>query len=364
MSQDPHAVPVDRGRATRDRFGTLAAGDDVDVVTLASTDGLRARILTYGATLAALDVPDGSGRSRSIVLGFTTLEDYCRARGHLGGTIGRFANRIAAGRFRLDGVDHALSVNEPPNTLHGGRNGFDAAVWRLDALAADVAPSVTLAHVSPDGDQGFPGRVEARARYTLEGSTLRLDYTATTDRPTVINLTNHAYFNLAGAGSGDVLAHELQINADAFLPVDRHLIPTGEVRPVDGTPFDFRTPMPIGARIAEADEQLALAHGYDHTFVLRSTGAAGPRLAARVREPPSGLAMEVWTTEPGVQFYSGNALRGLDVGAEGRAYGPRAGLCLETQHFPDSPNQPGFPSTVLRPGDSFRSTTLLRFTRP
>jgi aldose 1-epimerase len=254
-----------------------------------------------------------------------------------------------------------VSVNEAPNTLHGGARGFDTAVWRVDALTADAAPSVTLAHVSPDGDQGFPGRVEARIRYTLDWDSLRLDYEATVDRPTVINLTNHAYFNLAGAGSGDVLGHELQIDADAFTPVDRNLIPTGDMRPVAGTPFDFRTPTLIGARIDHADEQLALARGYDHNFVLRSTGADGAVFAARVREPRSGLAMEVWTTEPGLQFYSGNALGGADIGAEGRPYRQRDGFCLETQHFPDSPNRPGFPSTVLRPGDSFRSTTLLRF---
>ncbi|TWS97605.1 aldose epimerase family protein [Reyranella sp. CPCC 100927] len=338
----------------RRRFGHLPDGDDVDAVVLRNANGLRAKILTYGATLAVLEVPDRDGRSRNVVLGFATLDDYRQARGHLGGVIGRYANRLCNGRFTLDGRDVRVSVNEPPNTLHGGAQGFDRAVWRVEALQSDPAPAVTLAHVSPDGDQGFPGRVDVRVRYTLVTNALRLDYTATTDRTTVINLTNHSYFNLRGAGSGDVLDHELLIDADAFTPIDQYFIPTGERRPVTGTPFDFRTPTPIGSRIGLADEQLVRARGYDHNYVLQSGSGGDPVLAARVREPLSGLTMEVLTTEPGVQFYSGNFLNG-------RPYRARDGFCLETQHFPDSPNHPDFPSTVLRPGEVFQSATIFRF---
>lgn len=336
----------------RQRFGRLPDGGDVDAVVLRGTGGLTARILTYGATLAGLEVPASDGRSRNVVLGFETLDAYRQARGHFGGVIGRYANRLRDGRFTLEGRDVQVSVNEPPNTLHGGVQGFDSAVWRIEAVQADPAPSVTLAHVSPDGDQGFPGRLDVRVRYMLEANGLRLDYTATTDRTTVVNLTNHSYFNLGG--SGDVLDHELSIDAEAFTVIDRRLMPTGELRPVAGTPFDFRTPTAIGARIAHADEQLTLARGYDHNYVLRSGYGDDPVLAARVREPRSGLTMEVWTTEPGVQFYSGNALNG-------RPYHAREGFCLETQHFPDSPNHPDFPSTVLRPGEVFKSTTRFRF---
>jgi len=341
----------------RQKFGRLPDGGDVDAVVLRNADGFCARILTYGATLAALEVPDRDGRSRNVVLGFETLDGYRQARGHLGGVIGRYANRLCNGRFTLEGVDIQVSVNEPPNTLHGGEQGFDGAVWRIEAVQSDPVPSVTLAHVSPDGDQGFPGRVDVRVRYTLEANGLRLDYTATTDRTTVVNLTNHSYFNLGGAGSSGVLDHELRIDADAFTPIDRHLIPTGELRPVTATPFDFRTPTAIGARIGLADEQLVLARGYDHNYVLRAGGGSDPVHAARVREPRSGLTMDVLTTEPGVQFYSGNFL-------DGRPYRARDGFCLETQHFPDSPNRPDFPSTVLQPGDVFRSTTIFRFFSP
>ncbi len=338
----------------RQQFGHLPDGGDVGAVVLRNANGLSAKILTYGATLAALEVPDRDGRSRNVVLGFETLGDYRQARGHLGGVIGRYANRLRNGRFTLDGRDVQVSVNEPPNTLHGGAQGFDRAVWQIEVLQSDPVPAVTLAHVSPDSDQGFPGRLDVRVRYTLEANALRLDYTATTDLTTVINLTNHSYFNLRGGGSGDVLDHELLIAADAVTPIDRQLIPSGALRPVAGTPFDFTTPTTIGARIAVADEQLVLARGYDHNYVLRSGGGKDPGFAARVREPRSGLTMEVWTTEPGVQFYSGNFL-------DGRPYRARDGFCLETQHFPDSPNRPDFPSTVLRPGDVFRSATLFRF---
>lgn len=340
----------------RTRFGEMPDGRAVDAIALRHAGGLRARILTYGATLAALDVPCRDGGHRSVVLGLPTLGAYRRA-GYIGAAIGRYANRIRNGRFTLDGIEHHVSVNQPPNALHGGAHGFDKAVWRIEAFDAGAVPAVALGHVSPDGDQGFPGRMEVTIRYAVEVDALRIDYVATSDRPTVVNLTNHAYFNLAGATGGDILGHELTIDADRFTPVDATLIPTGEMRPVAGTPFDFRAPAAIGARIAADDEQLRRAGGYDHNFVLMHAGSARPAFAARVREPGSGLVMEVWTTEPGVQFYSGNFLDG----SPGRPFAHRQGLCLETQHFPDSPNQPGFPSTVLRPGTGLKSTTLLRF---
>ncbi|MCW5746692.1 MAG: galactose mutarotase, partial [Alphaproteobacteria bacterium] len=333
----------------------------VERLSLCSAGGLRATLLSYGATLAALELPARHGAAVGVVLGFDALEAYLHARGAFGGTIGRFANRIAGGRFVLDDQTYTLSANEGGNTLHGGAHGFHRAVWTVDSLEGGDRPYVEFRHVSPDGDQGFPGELDVRVRYTVAPDSLRIDYVATTDRPTVVNLTNHVYFNLAGAGSGDVLGHEVTIDAEQFLPVDRELIPTGEWWPVAGTPFDFRTPQTIGARITEAEPQLVPARGYDHTFVLTRRDDDALALAARVREPRSGRTMDVWTTEPGVQFYTGNNLDGSAIGAEGRPYHRRHGFCLETQHFPDSPNRPGFPSTVLRPGATFRSTTLLRF---
>ena len=340
----------------RVRFGASADGSVVDAFTLRHASGLRARILTYGATVAALEVPVSDGGRHNVVLGFPTLDGHCRA-GYFGSAIGRYANRIRNGRFTLDGADHQVSVNQSPNTLHGGAHGFDKAVWRVGAVDAGATPAVELQHVSPDGDQGFPGRLEVRVRYALEADALRIGYAATTDRATVVNLTNHSYFNLAGPDGDDVLGHELMIEADRFTPVDATLIPTGDIRPVAATPFDFRTPMPIGARIDVDDEQLRLGGGYDHNFILRHPGGEGPGLAARVRAPGTGLTMEVWTTEPGLQFYSGNFLDG----SASRPFPRRHGFCLETQHFPDAPNRPEFPSTILRPGDTFRSTTLFRF---
>ncbi len=335
----------------RTRFGQMDDGSVVDAFTLRNASGLQATILTYGATIAAL-----AAGGWNVVLGFPSLEGYRRAA-NFGSTVGRYANRIGGARFTLDGVDHRLPANQPPNTLHGGPRGFDKVVWRVGDVDAGATPAVELLHVSPDGDQGFPGRMEARVRYTLAADALRIDYTATADRATVVNLTNHSYFNLTGSPDSNVLGHELMIDADSFTPVDATLIPTGEIRPVAGTPFDFSRPTPIGARIGAHDEQLRLGGGYDHNFVLRHTIGEGPELAARVREPATGLTMEVWTTEPGVQFYSGNFLDD----SPGRPFPHRHGFCLETQHFPDSPNKPAFPSSVLRPGETFRSTTLFRF---
>ncbi len=275
--------------------------------------------------------------------------------------MGRYGNRIGKARFTLDGKDYMLNANDGPNTLHGGLKGFDKVVWEAAGTTPATEPSLSLSYLSKDGEEGYPGSLKATVVYTLTDSNeLRIDYTASTDKPTVLNLTHHSYFNLAGAGSGDILSHELMLNADKFTPIDSGLITTGELKPVEGTPMDFRTPAPVGSRIGVKDDQLRFGRGYDHNWVLNRTGE-GLSLAARVSEKTSGRVMEVWTTEPGVQFYSGNFLDGTSIGKGGKAYAYRTGLCLETQHFPDSPNKPAFPSTVLRPGENFKSTTVYKF---
>jgi aldose 1-epimerase len=308
-----------------------------------------------------LKAPDRTGRSAEVTLGFDDLEAYLK-RSFFGSLVGRYGNRIGGGRFTLDGTVYTLPRNNGPNTLHGGPRGFDKVLWAGREIPGPGGPAVELTYVSPDGEQGFPGTLRTRVVYSLdEEGALRIEYEAVTDKPTVVNLTNHAYFNLAGPGEGDILGHELFIDADRFTAVGPGLIPTGELRRVEGTPFDFRRPTAIGARIDAKDAQLELGGGYDHTFVLN--GEAGTlRLVARVLEPRSGRVLEVLTTEPGVQLYTGNFLDGSVVGRGGRAYGRRSGFCLETQHYPDSPNQPSFPSTVLRPGETYRSTTVYRLT--
>lgn len=326
--------------------------------SLTNANGMQARISSYGATVRSLIVPDRHGEYADVVLGYDTVDGYIGGKAYLGATVGRYANRISGAGFELDGRRYALPANDGPNTLHGGFRGFDKVVWTAGAEAA--GRSVRLTYVSPDGEQGFPGDVTVRVTYTLtDHDELRIDYDATTDRATPLNLSNHAYFNLAGHGAGDVLGHEVEIVADTFTPVDTNLIPTGELRGVEGSPFDFLAAAAIGARIADDDRQLAYAHGYDHNFVLRRTGA-GLELAARIVEPDSGRVLEVLTTEPGVQFYTGNHLDGF-AGKGGRVYGVRSGFCMETQHFPDSPNRPDFPDTILRPGESYASTTVYRF---
>ncbi|GAA2892134.1 galactose mutarotase [Streptosporangium fragile] len=314
-------------------FGTAPSGEKVERHVLAN-GRMRAAILSYGAILQSLEV---SGVD--VVLGYPDLDDYLTRSRYFGAVVGRYGNRIAGGRFTLDGVTYRLPVNNGPNSLHGGVTGFDKRVWQV-ADASDTA--VTLEYVSPDGEEGYPGTLTVRLTYTLTGDALRLDYRATTDAPTVLNLTNHSYFNLAGGG--DVLAHVVRIDADRYLPVDATRIPTGELAPVAGTPFDFTTPREIRERIADP----RLGGGYDHCYVLRGD--------IEVTDPAGGLTMRVTTTEPGVQFYTGNLLDGVAT-----AYGKHAGLCLETQHFPDSPNREHFPSTVLRPGEEFASTTVYRF---
>ena len=338
-------------------YGRLDDGAEVRRCVL-EAPGLRVAILTYGGVIASLETPERAGRMANVALGLPSLAEYVRPNPYFGALVGRYANRIAGGRFTLDGQEITLARNNGANALHGGLRGFDKRVW--DIVAAD-ARRLELAYASADGEEGYPGTLRVHVTYELDGdNALRIGYRAEADAPTVLNLTNHSYWNLGGEGSGTALDHELMIEADHFTPTDPMQIPTGELRPVDGTPFDFRTPTPIGARIRGNDPQLLTGTGYDHNWVLRG-GTDAPRLAARLHDPRSGRVMEVLTDQPGVQFYSGNRLDGSLVGPSGRAYRSGDGVALETQHFPDSPNQPGFPSTVLRPGGRFESATVLRF---
>lgn len=340
--------------------GRLRGGAVVLACRLTNQHGMQAEILTLGATLRALRVPDVRGALDDVVLGFDGFEEYLSGSDYFGATIGRYANRIAGGCFSLGGMAYQLACNSPPNAEHGGMEGFDRRNWTIDGMQAGEGAALALSLVSPDGDQGFPGELIVRLTYTLtDRNELRIDYTATTSAPTVVNLTNHSYWSLA-PGS-DVLGARLSIEADGYTPVDEHMIPTGEVRPVGGTAFDFRTPQVIGARIRDASEpQLRIGRGYDHNFVLR--GAAGTlRRAARLEETRSGRVLELLTTEPGLQLYTGNSLSGAVPGKGHRLYRQGDGVALEPQHFPDSPNHPQFPSTVLRAGQIWRSTTLYRF---
>ncbi len=349
-------------RIERKPFGRTADGEPVELFTLSRTGAPTVSITNHGGYVVSIAAPDRAGHTADVTLGYHDLAGYLGDTSYFGSLVGRYANRIAKGRFTLDGKAYALAVNNSPNTLHGGPTGFNKRVWAARVVSGPEGDALELTYVSRDGEEGYPGTLTAKVVYSLRADGgLVIDYTATTDAPTVVNLTNHAYFNLAGEGEGTILAHEMQIEADAFTPVDPTLIPTGERRPVDGTPFDFRTPVAIGARIDAADEQLKAGGGYDHNFVLR--GKAGDlRLAARVTEPKSGRVLEVFTTEPGLQFYSGNFLDGSVKGKSGKPYVRRGAFCLEAQHFPDSPNQPAFPSVVLRPGQTYRQTTVYRLT--
>jgi len=343
-------------------YGVMPDGAAVDLYALESETGLRAKVITYGGAIVEIEVPDRKGARDNVVLALPSLADYVSQDAHLGALIGRYANRIGGASFVLDGHEYRLSKNDGDNCLHGGKIGFDKAVWHLVDSVDAPEPHLTLRHVSPDGDQGFPGAVTLEVTYSVvEGDTLRIDYRAETDRPTVVNFTNHAYFNLGSASSADILDHDVTIAAERFTPIDEQLIPTGEMQDVAGTPFDFRTWRPIGARIGEPDKQLEWALGYDHNFVLDPQPSGKPQLAARARDPASGRVLEVRTTQPGVQFYSGNHLDGTLRGPTGKVYRRHAAFCFETQHFPDSPNQPDFPSTVLRPGMRFASTTEYSF---
>jgi aldose 1-epimerase len=338
------------------RFGTTPCGRNVQLFTLANSQGMEVSIINYGGIITTIKVPDRTGRVDDVVLGHDTLEGYLNRTRFFGALIGRHANRIACGRFVLGGIEYSLAINNGVNHLHGGVKGFDKVVWE----AEQVDQGLRVTYLSKDGEEHYPGNLRAAVTYSLnEANELRLDYEATTDKDTIINLTNHSYFNLAGKGT--ILDHELTIEADAFIPVDKTLIPTGEIRPVKGTPMDFASPATIGKRINDDYDQLRFAGaGYDHNFVLRR-GAEVFRKVAAVHDRKTGRVLEVSTTEPGLQFYSGNFLDGSIVGKAGRAYVKYSGCCLETQHFPDSPNQPSFPSTVLRPGEEYRHTTVFSF---
>jgi aldose 1-epimerase len=338
------------------------AGDqDVEIYTLSNRHGVELRVMTYGAAIVSLKTPDRAGRLGNIVLGFDTLEPYLAGVPYLGATVGRFANRIAGGRFTLDGASYQLARNDGPNSLHGGARGFDKRVWSATSFETAKGPGLRLTYVSAAGEEGYPGQLTAHVVYQLrDDDTLSIDVDATTTAPTPVNLANHAYFNLSGDPGREILDHRLTIMADRFTPVDATLIPTGELRPVAGTPFDFRKATAIGARIEDPDEQLRLGHGYDHNWVLDKPQPGAMTTAAILADPHSGRVMEVRTTQPGLQFYSGNFLDGKPAGG-GTVFKHRTGLCLETQHFPNSPNQPSFPSTILRPGQIYSEHTVLVF---
>jgi len=342
----------------KQKFGTTKRGEDVDIYALKNDNGCEARITNYGGILVSLKVPDRSGQLGDVVLGYETLNEYIENNPFFGAIVGRYGNRIAKGRFRLGDETYTLATNNGENHLHGGVLGFDKVVWDVKEIREAERVGLELTYLSKDGEEGYPGNLSTTVRYLwTNDNEFQIDYAATTDRQTVVNLTHHSYFNLAG--KGDILGHELMIDAGQFTPVDEGLIPTGELRGVRGTPMDFTKPTAVGARIDQEDEQLKFGLGYDHNWVLNGYDGS-LRMVARVYEPATGRVMEVHTTEPGVQFYTGNFLDGM-TGKNGTAYHKRYGLCLETQHFPDSPNKPDFPSTVLKPGDKYVSTTIYAF---
>ncbi|MGD0269892.1 MAG: aldose epimerase family protein [Candidatus Sulfotelmatobacter sp.] len=336
-------------------FGRTPEGTPVEVYSLAD-DKIEVRVITYGGIIVSLRAPDRKGRLDDVVLGVDSVEKYVTQTAHFGGIIGRYANRIAHGTFELDGHTYHIPKNDGDNALHGGTRGFDKVVW----AAKQIPDGIELTYVSKDGEQGFPGTLATTVRYTLTGEALRIEYSAITDKDTVLNLTNHSYFNLKGQGNGDVLGHILKIDASRFTPVDANLIPTGELKSVEGTPLDFRTPHALGERIDADDPQLRLGHGYDHNFVVDHEPNQLAE-AAEMYEPTTGRILRVLTTEPGVQLYTGNFLDGTITGKEGRVYNRRYAFCLETQHFPDSPNHPSFPTTELKPGLEFHSVTVFQF---
>ncbi len=344
------------GSVTKSEFGRMPDGVVVDLYTL-KAEGIEAQVTTFGARVVSIKTADRDGKVADVVLGYSALDGYLDDKStYFGAIVGRYGNRIAFGRFSLDGHSYQIPTNDHGNALHGGTVGFDRMVWQ----ARQIADGVEMTLMSPDGDQGFPGKLTVHVRYTIERGALRIDYSATTEKDTVLNLTNHTYFNLAGDGQGTILHDELTIPADAYTPVNSMLIPTGVLAPVEGTPFDFRKATVIGRRIDDGNEQLKIAGGYDHNWVLR--GKNGERkTAARVYDPVSGRVLTVTTTEPGVQFYTGNFLAGTKYGRAQQGYPKRSALCLETQHFPDSPNHPAFPTTELKPGQTMHSTTIFAF---
>lgn len=348
-------------KVTQQSFGKTKDGQAVDLYTLTNGGGGAVSIMNYGGIVVSLKVPDKSGAMADVVLGFDSYAEYPEKSSYFGALIGRYGNRIGHAKFSLNGVEYKLAKNNGENTLHGGIRGFDKVIWNVKDVSGAGGQALELSYLSKDGEEGFPGNLNATVTYTwTPANELKIEYAATTDKDTVLNLTNHSYFNLAGNGEGNILAHEVMIDADRFTPVDAGLIPTGVLQPVEGTPFDFRKPTAIGARIEQANAQLKLGKGYDHNFVLNHP-ATTPALAARVKDPKSGRTVEVLTTEPGLQFYTGNFLEGKTQGKGGKIYPFRGAFCMETQHFPDSPNKPSFPSTVLKPGAKYQTTTIYRF---
>ncbi|HXA07750.1 MAG TPA: aldose epimerase family protein [Bryobacteraceae bacterium] len=342
-------------------FGKMKDGQPVGLYTLTNTGGMEVAITNYGGIVVSIKAPDRSGKFADVVLGFDTFDAYLNNTPFFGALVGRYGNRIAKARFTLDGHEYHLAANDNGNTLHGGLKGFDKRLWNAKDVSTKEVPALELTYLSKDGEEGFPGNLSVTVTYSLTPKNeLKIDYAATTDKDTVLNLTNHSYFNLAGQGEGDILSHLMMINGDRFTPVDATLIPTGELKSVAGTPLDFRKPTAIGARIDADDQQMKFGRGYDHNFVLNRKGGE-LLLAARVTEPSSGRVLEVLTTQPGLQFYTGNFLDGTIHGKVGKVYPRRSAFCMETQRFPDSPNQPQFPTTVLKPGKHFQSTTVFRF---
>lgn len=346
----------------KEPFGKTEDGQPVDLYTLSNKNGVEAAITNFGGIIVSLKVPDRSGKLDDVVLGYDQVDGYLTNKAFFGAIVGRYANRIAHGKFSLGGAIFNIPKNDGDNALHGGMKGFNKRLWTAKDVSGSHGQALELTYLSKDGEEGFPGNLSAKVVYTLtDQNELRIDYSATTDKETVINLTNHSYFNLAGQGNGDILGHELTIRADHFTPVDATLIPTGELKPVKGTPFDFTKGTAIGARINQDDEQLKVGKGYDHNWGLNSKGKGSVSLAAEAYEPKSGRVLQVLTDQPGVQFYSGNFLDGSITGKGSKVYNLRNGFCLETQHFPDSPNQPKFPSAVLKPGQQYKTTTVFKF---
>ena len=346
------------GTVSATPFGKTSKGEVVTLYKLVNPKGAEVEIMDLGATVVSLKVPDKTGTVGDVVLGFNNVADYEKKSPYFGCVAGRYANRIAKGKFSLDGKEYSLAINNAPNTLHGGKVGFDKKLWKRIA-GGNGRASVSFEMTSPDGDEGYPGALHTVVTYTwTDANELKIDYKATTDKATVLNLTNHSYFNLAGAGNGTILKHELTLNCDSFTPTDDTLIPTGEIRNVAGTPLDFTTPHVIGDRINDTYKAMVQGKGYDHNFIINGKGL---RQAARVVEPNSGRTLDVLTTEPAVQLYTGNFLDGTIVGKANKVYPHRGGFCLETQHYPDSPNHPSFPSTVLKPGDTYTQTTIYKF---
>jgi len=344
-------------------FGQLPDGQAIDLYTLTNAHGMQVAITNYGAAVVSIKVPGRQGKMDDVALGYDTLDGYVSDKAFLGATVGRYGNRIGHAKFTLGGTEYNLAKNNGENTLHGGKVGFNKKVWQAREVPSGGEQSLELSYVSKDGEEGYPGTLRASVTFTLpnDRNALIIDYRATTDKTTVVNLTNHTYFNLSGEGHGDILKYQLELDASHFTPVDQTLIPTGEVLATKGTPLDFTKPVEIGARINDNDPQLKFGKGYDHNYVLDRNGKPGLIEAAEVFDPQSGRVLQVYTTEPGIQFYTGNFLQGEEHGKGGKVYTYRSAFCLETQHFPDSPNKPSFPSTELKPGQEYRSTTEFRF---